>query len=289
MMKTASAGLIALLAAGGPFLMADLYTLTLVGGTTYHWCTGDANVTYGGNTFTAATDQGGQPVIQRGPIRQARGLEVSTLDVTLYTGDSAQILGIDANLAACNGALDGARLKIERAFMPTWGDTSNGTVVLFEGAVAGLDVGSTQVVVHVKSDLNQLQIQMPRTLFTPSCANAFGDAGCGISLATYTVAKTVSGGSTASSLTGASGQPDGYYQNGVVAFTSGACNGSRCAVSAYVGGVLTLATPLPAVPSPGDSFTVYPNCGRTQAGCAAFGNSTRFRGCPYVPAPETTR
>ena len=32
-MKTASAGLIALLAAGGPFLMADLYTLTLQGGT----------------------------------------------------------------------------------------------------------------------------------------------------------------------------------------------------------------------------------------------------------------
>lgn len=288
-MKAASAGMIALLAAGGPFLMADLYSLTLLGGTTYRWCAGDADVAYGGNTFTAALDQGGQPVIRRGTIRQARGLEVSTLDVTLYTGDSAQILGIDANQAACNGALDGARLKVERAFMPTWGDTSNGTVILFEGAVAGLDVGSTQIVIHVKSDLNQLQIQMPRTLFTPSCSNAFGDAGCGISLTTYTVSKSVGAGSTASSLTGASGQPDGYYQNGVVAFTSGVNAGSRYAVASYIGGVLALATPLQAVPGMGDTFTVYPNCGRTQAGCAAFGNSTRFRGCPYVPVPETTR
>lgn len=288
-MKTASAGLISLLAAGGPFLMADLYTLTLVGGTTYYWCAGDANVAYGGHTFTAATDQGSQPLIKRGAIRQARGLEVSTLDLTLFAGDTAQILGIDVTLAAHNGALDGARLKVERAFMPTWGDTSNGTVVLFEGAVADIDVSSTQVVIHVKSDLEKLQIQMPRTLFAPSCANAFGDASCGISLATYTVSKTVAAGSTATTLNGASGRADGYYQNGVVTFTSGVNAGAQRAVSAYVGGVLTLATPLPATPGVGDGFTVYPSCGRTQAGCAAFSNSNRFRGCPYIPVPETSR
>ena len=214
---------------------------------------------------------------------------MSTLDLVLSCGDTALVLGIDAALAAHNGALDGARLKVERAFMPTWGDTSNGTLVLFEGAVAGVDVGSTAVTIHVKSDLEKLQVQMPRMLITPNCANAFGDAGCGLSLATYTVAKTVASGSTASSLKGASGQAAGYYVNGVVTFTSGANTGAKCAVTAYDGTTLTLATPLPAVPSIGDGFTVYPNCGRTQAGCASFGNSTRFRGCPYVPVPETTR
>jgi len=288
-MKTASAQLIALLSGNSQFLMADLYTLTLVGGTIYHWCGADSNITYGGNVFTTVTDNGGQPALSRGGIRQARGLEVSTLDVTLYCGDSALILGIDASLAAHNGALDGARLKVERVFMPTWGDVSAGSVVLFEGATAGVDCGSTQVAIHVKSDLEKLQVKMPKTLFSPECQNAFGDASCGINLAALTVAKAVTIGSTASIINGASGQVDGYYTNGVLVATSGANTGARRAVSSYISGVISLVTPLPSVPAVGDTFTVYPGCSRTTTACSGFSNTTHFRGCPYVPAPETTR
>ena len=288
-MKTASGGLIALLAAGGPFLMVDLYTLTLLGGTTYRWAGSDTDISLGGNTFLAAVDQGSYPLIERGEIRQARGLEVSTLDITLHTGDTALILGVDASLAAHNGALDGARVKVERVIMPTWGDTSNGSLVLFEGMVAGVEPGSTNCVLHINSDLQLLQIQMPRTLFTPACANAFGDSSCGINIATLTVAKTTGVGSTVSVIYGASGPADQYYQNGLVNYTSGANTGTTRAVTSFVGGVLTLVTPLAFPPATGDTFTVSPGCARTTAACAGFSNSTRFRGCPFIPFPETTR
>ena len=289
-MKTASAGLIALLAAGGPFLMADLYTLTLQGGTIYRWAGSDYPITYGGWTFTPSVDQGGQPLITRGPIRNARGLEVDVLDVTLWAGDTAQILGIDANLAAHNGALDGARLKVERVLMATPGDTSNGTIVLFEGMVGDVDVSSTKVVAHVRSDLDRLTVQMPRTLFTPNCANAFGDASCGVNVAALTLTGTITSGSTQTSLNGAPSKAANYWQNGVVTFTSGANTGAMCAVSSYAaGGAVVLVTPLPAVPQAGDTFTISPGCARTIAACSAFGNSTRFRGCPFIPVPETTR
>jgi uncharacterized phage protein (TIGR02218 family) len=288
-MKNAPAGLIAHLAAGGPFLMADLVTLTLQGGQVYRWSLADTNITLNSNLFTASTEAGTQPLVSRGSIRQARGLEVSTMDLTLSTGDTAQLLGIDASLAAHNGALDWAQVRVERIFMPTWGDTSLGAVILFEGGVAGVTPGATTIAVHVNSDLQKLQVQMPPHLFMPSCANTFCDAACGLNLATLTVSKTVAAGSTPSSLQGASGQADGYYANGVVSFTSGANAGSRRAVTSYVAGVLTLAIPLQAAPATGDAFTVSPNCGRTKAGCALFANSTRFSGCPYIPPPEASR
>ena len=50
-----------------------------------------------------------------------------------------------------------------------------------------------------------------------------------------------------------------------------------------------LVTPLAFPPATGDTFTVSPGCARTTAACAGFSNSTRFRGCPFIPSPETTR
>jgi len=287
-MRYASAGMITLLATGGPYLMADLYTLTLQSGTIYRWCDGDAAVTYNANTYSSVIDQGGLPVIERGGIRQARGLEVSTMDLTLYTEDTAQILGINAARAAHNGALDSAYVRVERAFMPTWGNTTNGTIILFEGSVASVDIGSTRICLHVKSALEKFSIQMPRNLFTPACMNCFGDASCGISLASLTLAGTVTAGATSTVIGGATSKATNYYQNGVCTFTSGACTGASCAIAASTGGTLTLVTPLPVTPSTGDTFTAYPGCARTVAACTAYSNSARFRGFPYVPPPETS-
>ena len=287
-MKYASPALIAFLAANSQFLMADLYRITLQTGQIYYWTDADLNLTYGGQVYTTTVDQGSQPILERGEIRMARGLEVSTMDLTIYSGDTATLLGVDITLAAHNGALDNASVLVTRIVMPTWGDTVTlGGTIMFDGTVAAADIGSTEIVLHVASKLQDMAAMMPRTLFTPQCANSFGDASCGISLASLTVAKTIAAGSTTTTLLGASGAASGYYQNGVVTFTSGLNTGTMVAVSGYDGTTLSLVVPLPNVPQVGDTFTVYPGCARTTAACAAYGNSTRFRGCPFVPAAET--
>jgi len=288
-MKYASGPLIAYLNSGSVFQMALLYTITLLGGGIYRWTSADMAIVCGGFTFTPSVDQGGQPLIYRGPVRMVRGLEVDTLDITLYTGDTAQLLGQNLTLAAHNGAFDGARVKVERLFMPTWGDSSLGTLVEFEGAVAGVDPATQQVVLHVMSDLERLQLQMPHVLFMPSCANSFGDAACGINLATLTATGTAGAATGAGQVTNVTGHVDGYYNLGVIAMTSGAAAGSRRSVRSYLSSVVVPAVPFPIAPASGDGFSIYPGCLRTQAACAANSNSNRFRGCPYVPMPETTR
>ena len=285
-MKYASPALKAYLAANDHYLMADLITVELQNGTVYYWCDGDMDITLAGQLFTASVDQGGQPLIDRGDIRQARGLEVSTLDLTMDTGDTAQLLGVGAALAVHNGAFDLATVRVERVFMPTWGDTSLGSVLLFEGEMASADVGSTQMVVHVKSLLQRLTVQMPRDLFLPACSNAFGDASCRVDLASLTVSGVVGAGSTNQCILGAPAQADQYYQIGIITMTSGATAGAQAAIAAYLSGALYLSIPLPATPAPGDTFTVRPGCARTIAACTAYSNLTRFRGFPWVPPPE---
>jgi len=288
-MKVASGPLIAYLNSGSVFQMALLYTITLLGGGVYRWTSADLSIVFGGNTFTSAIDQGGQPLIQRGPIRTVKGLEVDTLDITLLCGDTAQILGGNLTLAAHNGAFDGARVKVERLFMPSWGDTSLGSLVEFEGAVAGVDPASQQVILHVMSDLEKLQLQMPHVLFMPACANSFGDPACGIVLSTLTATGTAGASTNASQVTNVTGHVDGYYNLGVIAMTSGPAAGSRRSVRSYLSSVVVPAVPFPIAPASGDGFSIYPGCQRTQTACAGWSNSNRFRGCPYVPMPETTR
>jgi uncharacterized phage protein (TIGR02218 family) len=284
-MKYASAGLISLLNSGAVFTMADCYTVTLQSGGVYRWTNSDLNLLLGTNLFTCSLDQGGQPLVKRGAIRNARGTEVDTLDVTLMAGGSAQLMGTNISLAAQNGAFDAARVRVERVFSAYPGDTSMGSVVLFEGNCAGADPSSTQVVLHIKSDLELLQYQMPRILFQPGCANCFGDTGCGINLASITVSGTVGAGPTSAVIpSGVSGS----FALGVLVMTSGVASGSRRTVSANTGGTITLSVPLPQTPAAGDTFAVYPGCARTAAACAAYSNSNNYQGFPYVPEASTS-
>lgn len=288
-MKSASGPMIALLNSGDRFLMAQLYTLT-TRAATYRWTGGETDLVVSGNTFTSSVDQGGQPLITRGPIRNAAGLEVDVLEVTLYQGDTAQLTGLPLAQAACNGTFDGARLKVERLIMPSWGDTSAGALLEFEGVVAGVDISSTKVVLHVKSDLERLNLPCPQTVIMPACPNSFGDPNCGKNLAALTVTGTATGTPTTTSVPSARAEAAGYFNLGVLQMTSGPASGARRGIAGFSGGTFTLAIPLPAAPAAGDTFTAYPGCDRSLGSCGTkWANQSAFRGAPFVPPPETAR
>ncbi len=140
------------------------------------------------------------PLISRGAIRNIRGLEVDTLSITLQGGQSAMLSGIPLVLAAHNGLFDGATVRVERAFMNVWGDTSPGVLCMFEGRVSDVAPTSTEVTLSVKSGLDALTIQWPRNLFMPQCGNVLGDAGCGFNVAASTDTGPITGTPTTTAL-----------------------------------------------------------------------------------------
>lgn len=281
-MKSASAALIALLDSN-QFKMADLLTLTTLGGTAYRYTSADIDIPYGGNTFSA---QGVR--FKRGRTRTVIGVEVDELDINFYASSGNLLGGVPFFQALHNGALDGAEVRLERAFMATWGDTSPGTLVMFSGRVSTYELGRTEARVKVKSDLELLNVKMPRNLYQPGCLHTLFDTGCGLTKAAFGAATTAASGSTRQVLNCGLAQAAGYFDQGTITFTSGANNGVTRNVKSYTPGVVTLSYPLPSTPTIGDSFTAYPGCDKKQATCSGkFSNLANFRGFPYVPVPET--
>lgn len=291
MMRAASDMLRSLLASSETFDIADLYDVELRSGETVRWTSYDMNLTVGEATYLASVWPCG-PILKRGQTRIVAGLEVDTLDVTIGSAGAVNLGGVPITRAALDGALDGARLRLSRVFMPTPGDTSPGSLLLFEGRVAGVDPSSTEVKLAIKSELERLNVKVPLNLFARQCSHAVYDRGCALARSEFTDTGTVAAGAGAGSFGTDLTQADDWYTLGVIAFTSGQNVGARRAIRAYAqtGGAVSLSVPLVYVPAEGDAFAVYPGCDKRKATCEEkFDNLVHFRGFPYVPRPERAR
>lgn len=281
-MKAASAQLIALLDSG-KFFMADLYDFVTVGGTHYRYTSADIDLAWNGNTYSSKGLR-----LKRSRTRIVRGLEVDTLDITVNPTSADLIGGVPFLQALGTGALDGAEVTLYRAYMETWGDTTPGALWMFSGKISEVSMSRTEANLKVKSDLELLNIQMPRNLYQPGCIHTLYDTGCTLSQAGFGVNNTAQAGSTKTSIVNSLAQASGYFDQGKLVWNTGANAGVTRTVKSYVPGTLALALPLPYTPAAGDTFTVYPGCDKQQSTCTSkFNNLANFRAYPYIPVPET--
>lgn len=271
------------------FFVADLYTITLAtdANDPLRWTDGDTDLTVGGHTFTAGGSSGA-PLISRGTLRWAAGLEVSDLEVTLGVGPGVLLHSRPLALGAAEGMFYGAHVLIERLFMPAWGDVSLGTIWWFEGNVAEAICSASEVKLTVKSELESLNVAMPKRLFEPGCPHTFCSSACGLSALSHTASATVQAASTTSVQLSAA-NASGYYALGVLTFKSGTCSGLSRTIVSDSGSALTVSPPLPRTPAAGDAVSVMRGCAKTLAACKAYGNQGHFAGFPWVPKPEDVR
>jgi uncharacterized phage protein (TIGR02218 family) len=280
-MKAASTELLALLNGQTQFNMADLLTVTLKSGTVLRYTSADIPLEFGGQTFVPFR-------FKRGKTRVVIGVEVDTLDLTLYVGIDDLMAGVPYPRFAQNGGFDGALVKLEKAFLTDWADPIVGALWMFSGRVSELTPTRTEIKLGVKSDLELLNIQMPRNLYQPRCGFTLYDQGCGVSKAAFKETATVSSQSTRTYILCSLVNPAGWFASGLVSFLTGPNAGVTRTIKSYTSGVIEIALPLPVAPNVGDTLEVWPGCDKTQGTCTAkFNNKARFRGFPYVPVPET--
>lgn len=297
--KPASSATLTILS-GGSALKADLFDITLQNGRVYHFTSFDvslrAAVYPSGVQNTYVTGY----TITRGDTTQQVGTDVQELELTISpdtqnTGGAPLIGGYTLPIAARLGLLDGATVTYSKLFMniPAAGaalDTSPGAVAWFVGKIAEIDpVGRFAVIIKVACGLQYLTVQMPRNLYQAGCGHTVYDAGCTLSKATFTHTATVSSVTSNSSFVTSLTQATGYYDLGVVTFTSGANAGYSATVKSYKqAGALQVRLPFPNTVSVGDALSVYPGCDHLQATCInKFNNVIHFKGYPYVPVAET--
>lgn len=282
-MKAASPALIALLSSANQFIMADLYTITLVGGSVLRYSAASTTITANGYTFVLG------PKFERSKTKVVIGTQVDELEVRIYTDPTDLIGGVPFLQAAWQGQLDGALLQLERAFMPTYGDTSPGTVVLFAGRVSDIDCTRTGIDLKCRSHLELLNIQMPRRLWQSSCTHTFGDPMCQFDRSRMQLTFAAEPGSTQAQVaTSVDPTPASLYVQGTIIGVTGANAGSSRTVANMGSGWVSVKLPFLSSVAIGDQFQLLPGCDRTLATCTnVFNNAIHFGGFPFIPTPET--
>jgi uncharacterized phage protein (TIGR02218 family) len=290
-MRPISAAAQAYLASSAGAFPADLFTLTLIGGSpVYRWTSTDIQISYGGFTWLAQS-----PNLSRSALSVRNTVEVPELKVTLSAFDTDFVGGSNIKQQIHEGALDGARLKLERLPMPAPGDTSLGPpTLMFDGRVGQVQLTSTGAVLQVKGDIVIMNQYAPRNIFQTSCQWTFCDAGCTLSEASFTFGYTVGGATPTISFVPWSGPPGfpAAYVFGKITMTSGINSGQVRMIRNADSSGITVSYPFFNVCAAGDTFQALEGCDKSlnAAGsiqsCQSYSNTAHFRGFPYVPPPQ---
>ena len=282
-MKEASPALITLLSSTNRFIMADLYTITLVGGSVLRYSVAPTALFANGYNYALG------PKFERSKTKVVIGTQVDELEIKIYTEPTDLIGGVPFLQAAWQGQLDGALLQLERAFMPTYGDTSPGTVILFAGRISDIDCTRSGIDLKCRSHLELLNIQMPRRLWQSSCTHTFGDAMCQFDRSALELTFAAEPGSTpAQIVTSVSPASPNLYVQGTIIGVTGANAGSSRTVANMGSSWVSVKLPFLSLIVAGDQFQLLPGCDRTLATCTSvFNNAIHFGGFPFIPTPET--
>lgn len=299
-MKPASPAALAIMS-GGKYMCAGMYDITLQNGSVAHYT--DFDVPFAASVFgvnVVNTYLTGL-TMSRGAITTEVGLSSQEMELTIspQPDNPAGVItfqGYPLAQACRIGLLDNATVLYSKLFMnvPAPGaliDTSPQGIAWYAGTVGDIEpAGRLSVLLKIGNGGQYLTGQMPRNTFQPACSHTLYDPGCTLSQAAFTLSGTVITSINNGNFNTSLGQAAGYFDQGVIKWTSGNNQGFSGTVRQYGpfnGNVqVVLAFPFPV--SVGDTFTIFPGCDHTQSTCKnKFNNIPHFKGYPYVPVTET--
>lgn len=281
-MRSASTALISALLARQPLYSADLFTISLIDGTTLRWTSADFDITYGGEVWSARG-----PMIDRTAWATKNTTEVP--EMTIEIGSTGLDFGsINLKRAAHDGLFDGAYLLLQRAFMPSFGDTTLGLVTLFGGRFGAIEITALSIKATCTASNVLMAQNLPRRAYQARCTHTLYDAGCTLSAAAFTDHYVVlSANRIAINWFGSAVNPPSRYLFGTMRVTSGIAAGEALTVSSAATNGVAFGYPLLNIPAPGDSFSLTWGCDKSMATCQnTFANLLNFGGFPYIPAPS---
>ncbi len=285
--ESSPGALAGLLNSGVPLELADLYTIRLSNGTVLRWTSAERPITANSQTWLVG------PGIERTRVKWNTGIEVDSMQLTITTDEARPISmgGISLFAYIGRGGFGRARVQVDRAFWGANDSKPTGALLWFAGRVSEVrEVDRLGALLDVKSDLELLNVLVPRELYQSQCLRTVYDMECGLQAAAYQVAGQATSGSSVgrTQFSSSIANPSGYFDLGTLTWTTGPNAGVARTVKSQIGGDFVLLSPLPAAVDPGHAFTVVPGCDGLQQTCSGkFNNIGRFKGQPYIPQADT--
>lgn len=278
------------LQSGNELWSADLFKFSLAdGATTYYWTSWPRDL----KDSTGQVWSSRNPWLQRSKWNVSNTMEVPSLMVYLKDLGGAFAGGSAIITQVTQGIFDGAEFLLSRSFMPSPNDTTSlGEIDLFGGEVAGIDLIETVANINVKGLVYRLDQYAPRNVIQIGCQHAFCDPDCTLARASFTASYSVGASPTSIFIPWAAAPATpSLYVGGTIRFTSGAASGSSRTIEDADATGITLAYPLYATPTAGDSFTAFQGCDKTYdsgsgRSCTDRANTQNFRGFEFTPPPS---
>lgn len=274
---------------------SDLFTITLKSGQIFYATDGQMPVTYLGNVYEPS--KFGSWKITK--IHTALGMTQSTAEFEVIGGIDTIIDPFEIPLMEVIqlGLMDAAKFTIVRWFSLTYGDTSLGVEIKYEGQITELTkTGRTIATGTAEAYTFALNQQMPRQTLQPGCRWTLYDPDtCTVNKASFTYSNAAGPGGNNVVIAPATPitTPTGIsLAQGTVTFTSGRNTGLSMSIqSVDGGGNLRLSRPFLFPVAVGDTFNASAGCAHTFSNCLAFLPSTayiNFGGTPFIPNQEAS-
>lgn len=234
------------------------------GSTYYRYTSADGDVSYGGNTFTAAP-------IARNAIEATS--EVARLALNITCDRSLGVLSIFATVPP----EDVIAVTVRRLHA---GDGE--AITQWMGRAVNVTWNNAAAEIHCESVYTSLKRTGLRRLYQITCPHVVYGPGCNLSRTGFKVTKTLATVSGTTLTITTIGVDDGYFNGGYMEWTSGGIVHRR-AIRTQIGGTLTISFPLPGLAASA-SVDIYPGCDHTLATCTTrFSNYLNYGGMPYFP------
>jgi len=233
------------------------------------------------NLTVASVLYNGQQAFSGTELNESLGLSVDNQDIA---GGIDSALVTEADIEA--GEYDGALVEHYRV---NWSDPTQ-YVLLKRFRMGEITRTLSAFTAEIRSLAADLDQPVGR-VYGYKCDAVVGDARCGVDLDTAsfkgTATVTSSPARNTIKTTGLSAFSDGWFDHGVIVFTSGANTGRSLPVKVHFGGgtqSLVFWEPAPEDFDVGDAFTVTAGCDLLFATCKSkFSNPSNFRGFPHMP------
>ena len=192
------------------------------------------------------------------------------------------------------GVYDNAQVEV---WMVPW-DAEQGEVAwrIGIGTCGNLSQGDLGFNMEVLTPGARMQQQALVQVYTPACRFELGDARCTVNLAPLTVTGSVTGVPAEDASTQKSrreftdtsrSEANGYFDGGMLTWTSGANDGAQSEVKSFAADSFILWQPMLYPIQAGDSYSLVPGCDKLAATCKAkFSNYDNFGGFPDVPGRD---
>lgn len=226
--------------------------------------------------------------IQSTAVRHELGTGIANLDIeglikeTVLSSESIT----ETELRA--GIYDSARVEM---FIVDWLNPTKDVEVIITGTTGEVEIRERQYKTEVRGLMQKMSQQIGE-LTSPLCrVKRLGDERCKIDIEDYTFTSTVVSITSLRLITFTDAHATGYFDYGIVRFTSGLNAGIEKEIksSVLVSGdnEITLQEAFPYEIEPGDIAELEAGCDRKITTCSVkFDNVVNFRGEPYCPGTD---